>query len=133
MDGEFDAVVLAVGTRGAPKPPDLPGLSPVERSHLYPDGVKVVRGSNGEKFKGEVVHSSRFWEVRYLEGKTVLVIGNNASGVAAVETALARGAKRCVMVTRDDKVGPPCNVLHMPVGSALLIWAPFSGSSGGTY
>ena len=132
MDGEFDAVVLAVGTRGAPKPPDLPGLSPVERSHLYPDGVKVVRGSNGEKFKGEVVHSSRFWEVWHLKVETGLVIGNNASGVAAVETALARGAKRCVMVARDDRVGPPRNVLHM-VGSALLIWAPFSGSSGGTY
>ena len=39
-----------------------------------------------------------------LGGKTVVVIGSGASGVEAVETALAKGAKHCVMLARDDKV-----------------------------
>jgi len=36
--------------------------------------------------------------------KAIVVIGSGASGVEAVETALARGAAHCIMVAKDDKV-----------------------------
>ena len=54
-------------------------------------------------FKGDVLHSSELDNAK-LEGKHIIVIGSGASGVEAVETALEKGAKGCIMLARDDKV-----------------------------
>lgn len=63
-------------------------------------------GDEGTFSKGPVVHSSQLDKLdsAHVEGKTVIVIGSGASGVEAVETALAKGAQKAIMVARDDKV-----------------------------
>lgn len=62
--------------------------------------------SDNDIFKGQILHSSQLDELESsdLEGKTIVVVGSGASGVEAVETALAKGAKHTVMLARDDKV-----------------------------
>lgn len=57
-------------------------------------------------FKGRIVHSSQLdnLEEDVLKGKTLIVVGSGASGVEAVETALEKGASKCFMLARDDKV-----------------------------
>ena len=50
-------------------------------------------------FEGPVIHSSKLDEAE-LEGKTVLVVGSGASGVEAVETALAKGAQKAIIIAR---------------------------------
>ena len=63
-------------------------------------------GGEGTFNKGPVVHSSQLdkLDADHVKGKTVIVIGSGASGVEAVETALAKGAQKTIMVARDDKV-----------------------------
>jgi NADPH-dependent 2,4-dienoyl-CoA reductase/sulfur reductase-like enzyme len=65
-------------------------------------------GSPGEEgsYKGPVLHSSQLDHAtpELLKGKTVVVIGSGASAVEAVETALERGAKKAVVLAREDKV-----------------------------
>jgi hypothetical protein len=72
------------------------------------DDDKVAGNDETDKniYRGPLLHSSQLdsKDVSELQGKTVLVIGSGASGVEAVETALARGAGQCIMVARDDKV-----------------------------
>lgn len=63
-----------------------------------------------ETFGGLVLHSSQLDDAP-LRGKRVVVIGSGASGVEAVETALARGADGCVIVARDDKWIIPRNIV----------------------
>ena len=58
---------------------------------------------NEEKFLGEVLHSSELDDAE-LEGKTVLIVGSGASGVEAAETALEQGAKKAIVIARQDKV-----------------------------
>ncbi len=124
-DGEFDAVVVTVGTCGAPARVDIPGLPradseededeeregdggekgpPREEKHKHKH--KHRGGKGGEVYEGEVLHSSEL-DGADLEGRTVLVVGSGASGVEAVETALANGARHCVMIAREDKVCVP--------------------------
>ncbi|KAI0942707.1 hypothetical protein AcW1_003266 [Taiwanofungus camphoratus] len=74
------------------------------------EGDEGEEGDDGEVFGGSVLHSSEL-DTAELEGKRVVVIGSGASGVEAVETALARGAQGCVIVARDDKWIIPRNVL----------------------
>ncbi|KAM5540103.1 hypothetical protein V8D89_006243 [Ganoderma adspersum] len=111
-DGAFDAVVVTVGTCGRPKRIDIPGLPHAEED-AHEGGWREVKhrgGRGGEVFEGEVLHSSEL-DSADLEGRTVLVVGSGASGVEAVETALAKGAKHCVMIARDDKWIIPRNIL----------------------
>lgn len=65
-------------------------------------------GSPGEggTYKGPVLHSSQldYATPELLNGKTVVIIGSGASAVEAVETALERGAKKTVVLAREDKV-----------------------------
>ncbi|KAG6332058.1 hypothetical protein ID866_7029, partial [Astraeus odoratus] len=70
-------------------------------------------GSLGEHFQrtyqGHVIHSSQLDQLspEMLNGKTVVVIGSGASGVESVETALSRGAEKCIMLAKKDKVPLP--------------------------
>ena len=100
--GEFDAVVVTVGTCGAPRRIEFPGLPDSHSDASGPDDEKR-EGEEDEVFKGDVLHSSELDNAK-LEGKHIIVIGSGASGVEAVETALEKGAKGCVMLARDDKV-----------------------------
>jgi NADPH-dependent glutamate synthase beta subunit-like oxidoreductase len=68
------------------------------------NGGKKTEQDDGEVFRGLVLHSSELDSAEGLDGKTVIVIGSGASGVEAAETALARGAKKAVVIARDDKV-----------------------------
>ncbi|KAI0643289.1 FAD/NAD-P-binding domain-containing protein [Trametes meyenii] len=111
-DGEFDAVVVTVGTCGEPMRVKFPGLPSTDdaASDEEKHGKHGGEESNGEVYEGEVVHSSEL-DGAQLEGKHVVVIGSGASGVEAVETALAKGAKDTVMVARQDKWIIPRNML----------------------
>lgn len=51
----------------------------------------------------------------------MVVIGSGASGVEAVETALTKGAKHCVMIARDDKWIIPRNMFI----DVLIAMQPF--------
>lgn len=99
-DGEFDAVVVTVGTCGIPMRIDFPGLPQHYDNTAGGDGKHEGRE---EVFEGEVFHSSELDDAP-LEGKRIIVIGSGASGVESVETALSKGAKHCVMLAREDKV-----------------------------
>ncbi|PIL34408.1 hypothetical protein GSI_03183 [Ganoderma sinense ZZ0214-1] len=112
-DGAFDAVVVTVGTCGAPKRIDIPGLPRAEEDTSEEGGWREAKhrgGRAGEVFEGEVLHSSEL-DRADLEGRTVIVVGSGASGVEAVETALSKGAEHCVMLARDDKWIIPRNIL----------------------
>ncbi|KZT65513.1 FAD/NAD(P)-binding domain-containing protein [Daedalea quercina L-15889] len=65
---------------------------------------------DGETFAGTLLHSSELDDA-HLAGKHVVVIGSGASGVEAVETALARGAMDAVMLARQDKWIIPRNIV----------------------
>ncbi|KAH9840185.1 FAD/NAD-P-binding domain-containing protein [Rhodofomes roseus] len=88
---------------------------------------------DGETFAGTLLHSSELDDAQ-LAGKRVVVIGSGASGVEAVETALARGAQGCVMVARQDKWVIPRNMIidtlisAQPFGREMplsFIWEKF--------
>ena len=63
--------------------------------------------NDGDVFKGPIIHSSCLDrdDAPDFKDKTVAVIGSGASAVEAVETALAKGAKKCIVLARQDKVG----------------------------
>ena len=112
-DGVFDAVIVTVGTCGAPKRIDIPGMPRADDTAEARHEEKHRGGKGGEVFEGEVLHSSELDEAD-LEGRTVLVIGSGASGVEAVETAFSKGAEQCVMIAREDKVRV-CSILDTRV------------------
>lgn len=62
--------------------------------------------NDGDVFKGPIIHSSGLDhdDAPDFKGKTIVVIGSGASAVEAVETALAKGAKKTVVLARQDKV-----------------------------
>ena len=97
-------IVVTVGTCGPPLRINFPGLPDSDRN--APDSEDGKRAGQGEVFEGDVLHSSELDDAS-LEGKRVIVIGSGASGVEAVQTALEKGAKGCVMLARDDKVCQP--------------------------
>jgi cation diffusion facilitator CzcD-associated flavoprotein CzcO len=102
-DGPFDAVIVTIGTCGKPKKINFPGMPDATRRRSEDEGGKH---SGEHVFKGKVLHSSELDQLQPndLDGQTVAVIGSGASGVEAVETALAKGAKNTFMFARDDKV-----------------------------
>ncbi|KAI0766412.1 FAD/NAD-P-binding domain-containing protein [Trametes elegans] len=122
-DGEFDAVIVAVGTCGEPLRANFPGLPPLDDTRgRFKSGQRLDQDGDDDAqvFAGEVFHSSELDQARF-EGKRVVVIGSGASGVEAVETALADGATGCVMVAREDKWIVPRNI----VLDILLAAQPF--------
>ncbi|EGN97706.1 hypothetical protein SERLA73DRAFT_161632 [Serpula lacrymans var. lacrymans S7.3] len=74
---------------------------------------KEARAKDQDTYEGPVLHSSQLDNAtpEVLKGKTVVVVGSGASGVEAVETALGRGAARCVMLAREDKWIIPRNIV----------------------
>ncbi|CCL98883.1 uncharacterized protein FIBRA_00890 [Fibroporia radiculosa] len=139
-DGVFDAVIVTVGTCGEPQWVRFPGMPDIEEikrrkeesqkqgrgegrsdekpqvdrnsddDHTSESSQEDHKEGEEETFSGIVLHSSELDDAA-LDGKRVLVIGSGASGVEAVETALARGAQGCVIVARDDKWIIPRNMI----------------------
>ncbi|KZV80618.1 FAD/NAD(P)-binding domain-containing protein, partial [Exidia glandulosa HHB12029] len=86
----FLADHFQIGTCGAPRKIHFPG---------------------SERFThGQVLHSAELDDAE-LKDKRVVVIGGGASGVEAVELAISKGAKDCVIVARDDKWVIPRNIV----------------------
>ncbi|KAI5999124.1 FAD/NAD(P)-binding domain-containing protein [Pisolithus albus] len=108
-DGPFDALIVAVGTNGEPMWVGFEGMpTKAERSDSGGSAQKAGSVEKHEQwtYQGPVFHSSQLdcATREMLRGKTVAVIGSGASGVEAVETTLSRGADRCIMLARRDKV-----------------------------
>ncbi|CAO1628015.1 unnamed protein product [Parajaminaea phylloscopi] len=97
-DEVFDGLIVSTGTCGKPKKLDLP---------------------NEEKFMGKIVHSSQLDGVE-LKGKKVLIVGGGASGIEALELAVAKGAHKPRLLARSDKWIIPRNT----VVDALLALNP---------
>jgi cation diffusion facilitator CzcD-associated flavoprotein CzcO len=76
--GQFDGVLVAVGTCGDPKMPHLEGQ---------------------DQFKGEIYHSSEL-DGKDVEGKQVVIIGGGASAVEALEFVAATDAKKVSVLAR---------------------------------
>lgn len=87
--GRFDGLIVAVGTCGEPRMPQLPGL---------------------DRFRGDICHSSQLTG-RDARGKRIAVIGGGASAVEALEFADAAGAAKVSIVSRSDKWIIPRNVV----------------------
>lgn len=123
-EGVFDAVIVTIGTCGPPQWTSMEGMPEGfiarKRGETQTDGDNQENQKSDEShqdnedqthntdnvFDGPILHSSQLDspEAGDLDGKTVIVIGSGASGVEAVETALARGASKCIILARDDKV-----------------------------
>jgi len=88
-NGRFEGVIAAVGTCGAPKMPQIPGL---------------------DKFKGEVYHSSELTG-KNAKDKKLAIIGGGASAVEALEYASKSGAAKVSILSRSDKWIIPRNIL----------------------
>lgn len=99
QDEIFDGLIVATGTCGKPKMLDLP---------------------NQEKFHGEIVHSSHLDGIE-LKDKKVLIVGGGASGIEALELAVAKGAHKPTILARSDKWVIP----RFTVVDALLSLQPF--------
>lgn len=160
-DGNFDAVIVAVGTCGDAKWIRFPGM-PKESHQTSSDSSsssssdhrgegqdqphegyqhheareeRKVEGGE-DSFRGPIFHSSQFdsAQIDDVLGRTVVVIGSGASAVEAVETALAGGAAKCIMLAREDKWIIPRNLFldvlmamqpfgrEMPMG---FVWEEF--------
>lgn len=152
-DGVFDAVVVTVGTCGAPQWVGFQGMPSMEEikarrarnqaeargndgSESKNEGAAESSDTDGEPerkhsqsaegdatskggedgeetFGGTLLHSSELDDAQ-LAGKRVVVIGSGASGVEAVETALARGAKETIIIARQDKVSDVDACMRVP-------------------
>lgn len=77
-NGEFDGVMLAVGTCGEPKMPHIPGQ---------------------EEFEGEIYHSSDL-DGRDARRKNVVIIGGGASAVEALEFVADADVKGASVLSR---------------------------------
>ncbi|KAI5892685.1 FAD/NAD(P)-binding domain-containing protein [Schizophyllum commune H4-8] len=104
----YDAVIVNVGTCGAPRVPE------------WARDWTTSQDGDGEKHAGAahratVLHSSELdaASADVLAGKRVVVVGSGASGVEACETVLAKGvalAGPVTMLARSDKWIIPRNV-----------------------
>ncbi|KAH9942799.1 FAD/NAD(P)-binding domain-containing protein [Amylocystis lapponica] len=113
-DGVFDAVIVTIGTCGPPRRISFPGIPQAnEDGSSDHDGEKT--SGEQDTFRGKVLHSSEL-DGADLEGRRVVVIGSGASGVEAVEAALARGAQGCVIVARADKAAAVDHPAEHPHG-----------------
>ncbi|KAF2431715.1 FAD/NAD(P)-binding domain-containing protein [Tothia fuscella] len=102
-NGDFDGIIVAVGTCGDPKIPHIPGQ---------------------EKFKGEICHSSSLDGVDG-KGKKVVIIGSGASAVEALEFVASSQAEKSTVLARSEKWIIPRN----PVVDALLSMNVFGGET----
>lgn len=84
-DGVFDAVFSTIGTCGAPN---------------------MIELKDQDKYGGRIVHSSELDQLKpeEIKGRSIVVVGSGASGVEAVELAVAKGADDVKIIARDDKV-----------------------------
>jgi NADPH-dependent glutamate synthase beta subunit-like oxidoreductase len=102
----FDAIIVNVGTCGKPKRARFPGMPSQsnghDASHDSSEESEDGKREGHSTYEGPVIHSSELDDAD-VRGKTVVVIGSGASGVEAVETALAKGAKKGVFIARSDK------------------------------
>lgn len=81
-----------------------------EKQHAHEKRAPGANGAGPEDadvYKGPILHSSGLdrEDAPPFEGKTIVVIGSGASAVEAVETALSKGAKKCIILARKDKAG----------------------------
>ncbi|KAI6102577.1 hypothetical protein EDD16DRAFT_345348 [Pisolithus croceorrhizus] len=123
------------------EPTILTGSNSKSRRADKKDGDNAQKAGSVEKheqwtYQGPVLHSSQldYATPEMLRGKTAAVIGSGASGVEAVETALSRGADRCIMIARRDKWIIPRNVVFdiclsaQPFGREMpfsVVWERF--------
>jgi NADH dehydrogenase FAD-containing subunit len=128
-EGDFDAVVVTIGTCGEPLWFSLPGMpklhhdSETEASkEPEPHSSAKRRGEDEETFSGVIVHSSQLDSPSFTleNAEKVVIIGSGASGVEAVETVLnkfggvaEKGGKdvKVYMIARHDKWIIPRNVI----------------------
>ncbi|KAA1470893.1 FAD/NAD-P-binding domain-containing protein [Dentipellis sp. KUC8613] len=82
-----------------------------------PEKKENLKKDSDEKFEGRLHHSSQIDDAD-VKDKIVVVIGSGASGVEAVETALQLGAKKTIMIARDDKWIIPRNIVFDTTVSA---------------
>lgn len=95
-DKIYDGLIVATGTCGKPKQLELP---------------------NQEKFMGKIVHSSQLDGIE-LKDKKVVIVGGGASGIEALELAVAKGADKPTILARSDKWCIPRNTI---VNAALAL------------
>lgn len=76
-----------------------------------------------ENFRGEIIHSSQYADPKYLEGKTVLVVGAGNSGVDIAADASQR-ADRAFLSTRRGYWYLPKLAFGRPVGDLLQGFIP---------
>lgn len=79
--GHFDEIIAAIGTCGDPKMPHLPGQ---------------------EDFKGKRYHSFNL-DGKDVKGKKVLIIGEGASAMEALEWSVETSASQISVFARSDK------------------------------
>ncbi|CAH7688361.1 hypothetical protein BY996DRAFT_4581794 [Phakopsora pachyrhizi] len=90
-EGQFDGLILAIGTCGVPRKVDFKGRS---------------------SFKGQYLHSSELEKIDWTKNgrrSSLVCIGGGASGVEVIETVLDRLDSKPVLVTRNDKWFIPRN------------------------
>ncbi|KAF8323346.1 FAD/NAD(P)-binding domain-containing protein [Clavulina sp. PMI_390] len=106
-DGVFDAVFCTIGTCGAPNMVDL---------------------KDKDKYGGRIVHSSDLDSLKpeEIKGRKIVVVGSGASGVEAVELAVAKGADDVKIVARDDKWIIPRNIVFDTLLSMQPLGRPLS-------
>ncbi|KAF9244464.1 hypothetical protein BU15DRAFT_85859 [Melanogaster broomeanus] len=73
----------------------------------FSESLPVTSRQDADIYRGTVLHSSQLDHAtpEVLQDGTVVVIGGGASAVEAVETAFSRGASRCIVLAKEDKVG----------------------------
>lgn len=122
-DGIFDAVIVTVGTCGDPLWVEFPGMPKLSARGTGQQDPKVEEDQDFGTYRGPILHSSELDspDASQVREKTVVVIGSGASGVEAVETALFRGATKCIMLARDDKWIIPRNMFI----DVLIAMQPF--------
>ncbi|KAH7914898.1 hypothetical protein BJ138DRAFT_1055951 [Hygrophoropsis aurantiaca] len=84
-----------------------------EKTAVENSNLKTEGGERDNVFSGPILHSSQLDNATpdLLRKTTIAVIGSGASAVEAVETALERGAERCVVLAREDKWIIPRNII----------------------
>ncbi|KAJ7681745.1 FAD/NAD(P)-binding domain-containing protein [Mycena rosella] len=112
-EGQFDAIIVTIGTCGKPKWIHLDGMPKgVGDDSDQEDSDKTKQQTDA--FTKPIIHSSELdsdaVSEETIKGKKLVVVGSGASGVEAVETALQRGAGEVVMIARTDKWIIPRNI-----------------------
>ena len=104
----FDAVLVNIGLSPLSSRTDSAGTC---------GKPKMIELDGSDQFRGKIVHSSQLDDLD-MDGKRVVVVGSGASGVEAIELAVAKGAASAQMLARDDKWIIPRRFL---IGTALAL------------